>query len=188
VAFALSTERWPAEVRVQTVPDSDPSAWVVAEVARPEGVWPDGPLQLVRGTQVVGRTVWRSGGAQAREKLALSFGRDELVRVLNLPATTRSATTGFISARSERHVGRLYEVENRHRTPVALDVLESGPVGTDAQIGVTRQFDPAPQPGDWNGQPGVIAWRQTLGAGQKARFSAEYLISHPKDMAVIERR
>lgn len=188
VAFSLGTARWPAEVRVQTVPDSDPSAWIVAEVARPEGVWPDGSLQLLRGTQVVGRTVWRSGGAQAREKITLSFGRDELVRVLNLPPTSQSATTGFISARSERRISRLYEVENRHRTPVALEVLESGPVGTDAQISVTRQFEPAPQPGDWNGQPGVIAWRQTLGAGRKTRFGAEYLISHPKDMPVIERR
>ena len=185
VAFALGSQRWPARVKVQTVPQSDPSAWLIAEVARPDGVWPDGSLQLLRGTQVVGRSVWRTG---ERAQIALSFGRDEQVRVQNLPVTQQTASAGFIGNRTERRVGRLYEVENRRRTPVTLEVLESTPVSTDEKITVTRQFTPAPQPGDWQDQPGVVAWTQTLAPGQKARFGAEYLISHAKDLQVIERR
>ncbi len=185
VAFSLGTQRWPARVKVQTVPQSDPSAWLIAEVARPDGVWPDGSLQLRRGTQVVGRTVWRLG---ERETLALSFGRDEQVRVQNLPVTQQTASAGFIGTRTERRVGCLVEVENRRRTPVTLEVLESTPVSTDEKITVTRQFTPAPQPGDWQDQPGVVAWTQTLAPGQKARFGAEYLIGHAKDLPVIERR
>lgn len=185
VAFALGSQRWPARVKVQTVPQSDPSAWLIAEVARPDGVWPDGSLQLLRGTQVVGRSVWRTG---ERAQIALSFGRDEQVRVQNLPVTQQTASAGFIGTRTERRVGRLYEVENRRRTPVTLEVLESTPVSTDEKITVTRQFTPAPQPGDWQDQPGVVAWTQTLAPGQKARFGAEYLIGHAKDLQVIERR
>ena len=185
VAFSLGTQRWPARVKVQTVPQADPSAWLIAEVARPDGVWPDGSLQLLRGTQVVGRTVWRLG---ERETLALSFGRDEQVRVQNLPVTQQTASAGFIGTRTERRVGRLVEVENRRRTPVTLEVLESTPVSTDEKITVTRQFTPAPQPGDWQDQPGIVAWTQTLAPGQKARFSAEYLIGHAKELQVIERR
>ena len=185
VAFALGSQRWLARVKVQTVPQSDPSAWLIAEVARPDGVWPDGSLQLLRGTQVVGRTVWRTG---ERTQIALSFGRDEQVRVQNLPVTPQTASAGFIGNRTERRVGRLYEVENRRRTPVTLEVLESTPVSTDEKITVTRQFTPAPQPGDWQDQPGVVAWTQTLAPGQKARFSAEYLIGHEKELQVIERR
>ena len=185
VAFALGSQRWPARVKVQTVPQSDPSAWLIAEVARPDGVWPDGSLQLLRGTQVVGRSVWRTG---ERAQIALSFGRDEQVRVQNLPVTQQTASAGFIGNRTERRVGRLYEVENRRRTPVTLEVLESTPVSTDEKITVTRQFTPAPQPGDWQDQPGVVAWTQTLAPGQKARFGAEYLIGHAKELQVIERR
>ena len=185
VAFLLGSQRWPARVKVQTVPQSDPSAWLIAEVARPDGVWPDGSLQLLRGTQTVGRTVWRTG---ERAQIALSFGRDEQVRVQNLPVTQQTASAGFIGNRTERRVGRLVEVENRRRTPVTLEVLESTPVSTDEKITVTRQFTPAPQPGDWQDQPGVVAWTQTLAPGQKARFSAEYLIGHAKDLQVIERR
>jgi hypothetical protein len=134
---------------------------------------------------VVGRTVWRLG---ERETLALSFGRDEQVRVQNLPVTQQTASAGFIGTRTERRVGRLVEVENRRRTPVTLEVLESTPVSTDEKITVTRQFTPAPQPGDWQDQPGIVAWTQTLAPGQKARFSAEYLIGHAKELQVIERR
>ncbi len=188
VAFTLGQERWPATVRVQSVPQADTSAWVVAEVTRPEGVWPNGTLQLLRGNQTVGRTIWNAASGAQGDKIALSFGRDELVRVQRLPVPPFSETTGFISSRTERRVGHLYEVENRHRNPVELEVLESTPVPTDAQITVARKFDPAPQPGDWKEQPGIVAWRQTLTAGQKARFSAEYTIGHPKDLPVVERR
>ncbi|MEX8494077.1 DUF4139 domain-containing protein [Sphaerotilus sp.] len=185
VAFALGSQRWPARVKVQTVPQADPSAWLIAEVARPDGVWPDGSLQLLRGTQTVGRTVWRMG---ERAQVVLPFGRDEQVRVQNLPVTAQTVSAGFIGTRTERRVGRLYEIENRRRTPVTLEVLESTPVSTDEKITVTRQFIPAPQPGDWQDQPGVVAWTQMLAPGQKARFSAEYLIGHAKDLQVIERR
>jgi hypothetical protein len=71
---------------------------------------------------------------------------------------------------------------------VTLEVLESTPVSTDEQITVTRSFEPAVVPGDWQDLPGVVAWRQVLQPGQTARFSAEYVISHPKDLAVIERK
>lgn len=187
VALALGSERWPANVRVQAVPQMDPSAWVVAEVARPEGVWPDGPLQLVRGVQTVGRAVWRAQGTQ-NEKVTLPFGRDEQVRVQNLPLTEQNATTGLIGGRAEQRVGHLYEIENRHRLPVNLEVLEATPVSTDAQITVSRRFDPEPESGARQDLPGVVAWRHTLAPAAKVRFSAQYLITRPKDLQLIERR
>lgn len=187
VTFSLDTQRWPASVRVQAVPRLDTSAWVVADVARPAGIWPDGPLQLVRGSQTVGRSVWRANASQG-DMVTLPFGRDEQVRVQSLPVPEHTTTTGLIGSRAEQRVSHLYEIENRHRTPVNLEVLEASPVSTDAQITVTRQWDPAPQPGELRDQPGVVTWRQTLAPTAKARFSAQYLISRPKDLQVIERR
>lgn len=185
VGFSLGSNRWPVSVKVQTVPQADASAWVVAELARPEGVWPDGSLQLLRGTQVVGQGVWRSG---TRERISLPFGRDELVRVRVLPNLQQQASGGFIGSRSERRVQHVFEVENRHRTPVDLQVLEASPFSTDEQISVTRQFNPAVLPGWWQDQPGVVAWAQSLAPGQSARFAADYLISHAKDLPINERR
>lgn len=185
VSLSLGSQRVPAALRVQSVPQQDASAWFVAEISRPEGVWPDGPMQLLRGAQAVGQSHWRGG---EQEKLTLPFGRDELVRVRVLPAQQHSASTGFISTRNERQVGRVYEVENRHRSAIDLLVLEASPVALEEQISVTRSFNPKPQVEGWLDQPGIVAWRQSLGAGQKARFSADYTISHPKDMLLRETR
>lgn len=185
VSLSLGSARWPATVKVQTTPAADASAWLVAELPRPTGVWPEGPLRLMRGNQVVGQSVFSLG---TREQLTLPFGRDEQVRVQVIPVPQQSSESGFISTRSERRIARAYTVENRRRTPVQLEVLEATPVATDEKISVTRQFDPAPRAGNWQDQPGVVAWALTLAPGQTQRFTAEYLISHPKDMPITESR
>jgi hypothetical protein len=71
---------------------------------------------------------------------------------------------------------------------VALEVLEATPVSTDDRITVTRQFDPAPRPGDWQDMVGVVSWAVTLAPGQTQRFTAEYLVSYPKDLPVSDQR
>jgi uncharacterized protein (TIGR02231 family) len=185
VSLALGSARWPATVKVQTTPHADASAWLVAEVAAPEGVWPDGTMQLLRGSQVVGQTAWRTG---QRERIALPFGRDELVRVQVVPVPQRNASAGFIGSKAERRIGRSYTVENRHRTAIALEVLEASPVSSDERIEVTRQFDPAPRAGLWQDQPGVIVWARSLAPGETARFGAEYVITSPKDLPLFDQR
>ena len=185
VNLALGSARLPVTLKVQTTPQADASAWLVAEMPTPAGVWPDGPLQLLRGTQVVGQSVWRTGSL---ERLSLPFGRDELVRVQVVPSQQTRGSTGFIGTRSERRISHAYVVENRRRSAIALEVLEASPVSSDEQIIVTRQFEPAVRPGFWQEQPGIVVWAQTLAPGQTARFGADYLISHPKDLPVSDRR
>lgn len=188
VSFPLGRHKLAAKLLVQTTPQADASAWVVAELARPEGVWPEGRLQLLRGTQVVGQSVW-SNGSDATERLTLPFGRDELVRVRVVkPGAAQTGSAGFIGNRSERRITRSYEVENRHRAPISLQVLEASPVSTDDKITVQRSFTPATDDGEWQDQAGVVVWTRTVAAGDKARFSAEYVISAPKELAVIDRR
>jgi uncharacterized protein (TIGR02231 family) len=185
VNFALDRLRVPAAAKVQTTPQADASAWLVAEFARPAGVWPDGPLQLLRGAQVVGQGVWSLG---TRERITLSFGRDEQVRVQVVPSQATRASAGFIGSRSERRIGHAYVVENRRRSAIQLEVLEASPVSVDEQIQVTTQFEPEVLPGFWQDQPGIVVWARTLAPGESARFSASYVISHPKELPVSDRR
>jgi hypothetical protein len=105
-----------------------------------------------------------------------------------VPSQQTRGSTGFIGTRSERRISHAYVVENRRRSAIALEVLEASPVSSDEQITVTRQFEPAVRPGFWQEQPGIVVWAQTLAPGQTARFSADYLISHPKDLPVSDRR
>lgn len=185
VNLSLGTTRLAVGLKVQTTPQADASAWLVADFPTPAGVWPDGPLQLLRGAQVVGQSVWRLG---QRDRVTLPFGRDEQVRVQVVPSQQKSGSSGFIGARTERRVSHAYVVENRRRSAIQLEVLEASPVSSDEQITVTRQFEPAVLPGNWQEQPGIVVWATSLAPGQTARFSAEYLISHPKDLAVTDRR
>ncbi|MEY8878274.1 MAG: DUF4139 domain-containing protein, partial [Leptothrix sp. (in: b-proteobacteria)] len=191
VSFALGTQSVDARMLVRVSPAVQPSAYLVAELARPEGVWPDGPLQLWRGSQLVGASVWRSGGdtsPASRERLSLPFGRDELVRVQVNPNQQRNASAGFIGSRTERREQHVYLIENRHPAPIDLQVLEASPVSTDERISVTRQFNPAPTLDPWQDQPGLIAWEQRLAPAATARFQADYVITLPKDSPLSESR
>ena len=185
VAFSLERQNWPAKIFVQTSPKSEASAWLKAEVARPEGVWPDGTIQLLRGQQTIGQSTWRMGN---EAQLTLPFGRDEQVRVQVKSTPEQTATTGFISTRQERRESHHYEVQNMHRTPIDLEVLEARALGTDAQISVVAVFDPAVEPQPWRPGTGIVVWRKTLPASATASFKADYLITHPKDVPISENR
>jgi len=185
VVFSLERQNWPAKIFIQTSPKSEASAWLKAEVARPTGVWPDGSLQLLRGQQIIGQSTWRMGN---EARLTLPFGRDEQVRVQVKPSSQQTATTGLISTRKERRESHHYEVQNLHRTPIELEVLEASPLGTDAQISVQAVFDPPVEPQPWRPATGIVVWRKTLPASATATFKADYLMTYPKDVPISENR
>jgi uncharacterized protein (TIGR02231 family) len=178
VTLALGQHEDTAKLAARTSPRVDASAFLVAELAQPAGVWPAGALQLYRDGNFVGSGRWN---APSDSKLTLSFGRDELVRVQPEPEQDSLGTGGFVGSRAERKVQRAYVVENRHRTPIAVQVLEAAPVSVDEQVRVAAQFSPQPGELAWNKQPGLAMWSFDLDAGKTARVAADYTISYPKD-------
>lgn len=178
VTMALGQYEETARLAARTSPRVDPSAFLVAELAQPAGVWPAGPLQLYRDGNFVGSGQWMTPNDA---RLTLSFGRDELVRVQAEPERDNQGTGGFAGTRAERKVQRGYVVENRHRTPVTVQVLEAAPVSVDEQVRVAAQFSPQPGELAWNKQPGLAMWSFDLDAGKTARVAADYTISYPKD-------
>ncbi len=184
VALSLGQHEGTARLVVRTGPRVEAAAYLVAELAQPEGVWPAGPLQLYRDGAFVGNGQWT---APSDALLSLSFGRDELVRVQAEPERDNQGTGGFVGSRAERRVQRAYVVENRHRTPVSLQVLEAAPVSVDEQVRVVSQFEPQPAELEFNKRQGLAMWAAELEAGKTARFAAEYVISYPKDARLQQR-
>jgi uncharacterized protein (TIGR02231 family) len=178
VAMSLGQHEDTARLVVRTSPRVEAAAYLVADLAQPEGVWPAGPLQLYRDGAFVGNGQWT---APADARLFLSFGRDELVRVQVEPERDSQGTGGFVGSRAERKVQRSYVVENRHRTPIAVQVLEAAPVSVDEQVRVVSQFNPQPADLAFEKRPGLAVWASDLDAGKTARFAADYTISYPKD-------
>jgi len=178
VTMALGQHEDTAQLAARTSPQVEASAYLVAELDQPAGVWPAGPMQLYRDGAFVGQSQWQ---APTDARLTLSFGRDELVRVQAEPEQDNQGTGGFAGTRAERRVQRGYVVENRHRTPIAVQVLEAAPVSVDEQVRVTAQFMPKPAETAWNKQPGLAMWTFDLPAGKTQRVAADYTIGYPKE-------
>lgn len=181
ITVSLSRSSLPVKLYAQTTPRQDPHAYLIAEASRPDGVWPRGPVQLRRDGTLVGTQAWDPA---AGERFKLPFGIDEQVRVKVEGEQRFASTTGVFSQRVERKMAVSYEVHNGHSKPIELQVLEASPVSSNEQIKVSAKFDPKPATDRWEDRWGVVAWEQTLGANQRARFGVEYLVSFPKDAMI----
>ncbi|CAN5839077.1 hypothetical protein BH11PSE13_BH11PSE13_16130 [soil metagenome] len=184
VAMALGQHEDTASLAVRTSPRVDANAYLVADLARPAGVWPAGPVQLYRDAAFVGNGRWPTA---SDARLTLSFGRDELVRVQVEPERDSQGTGGFVGTRAERNVQRGYVIENRHKTPIAVQVLEAAPVSVDEQVRVAATFAPQPSELAWNKQSGVAMWTADVDAGKSLSVAADYTISYPKEARLQER-
>ena len=185
VTLSLGSQPLPARLLTRTVPQQDPSAWLVAEVPSPEGVWPAGPLQLLRDGAYVGSDTLRAGGPGP---LTLPFGRDEQVLVTSAGPREVSGSAGFAGTRAGRTTERTWMVENRHRTPVTLQLLEAIPVATHEDVHVETRFDPEPTGRRWQEQPGVVWWEQRLAAGQRLGVTSGHTLSWPREARLQESR
>ncbi|WP_439893026.1 DUF4139 domain-containing protein (plasmid) [Ralstonia sp. 25C] len=182
VTYTLATETLPAKLAARSTPRMDTAAYLIATVDRPQGIWPAGNMQLRRDGAVVGTAHWNPAGAD--QKVTLPFGRDDLVTVVVETPKTFQRSVGLLDNRNERQLAALYTVRNRHRDAIDVQVLEATPVSQSDDIKVRTTFSPEPAKRDWEHRAGVIAWEQTIPAGESARFSADYLITYPKDARV----
>ena len=187
VTLALGAQSVRAQLLTRATPALEPAAYLVAQLPALDGVWPAGPVALYRDGAFVGQGAFDPASAEMA-RTGLAFGRDERVAVRAEPPRETTGSSGLTGARTERQLQRAYSVENRHASPVALQVLDAAPVSQNEQITVESHYEPAPSDTAWNQQPGAIAWSQTLGAGSTARFTATHTIRHPKDVRVQERQ
>ena len=189
VTLALGSYTAPATLVTRTVPAMEEAAYLVAELAPPPGVWPVGNANLYRDGAFVGTgRIDFAAATSANGTSSLAFGRDELVTVRAEPVQDLTGSAGFTGSRVERRTRRAYTVENRHKTPVTLQVLHAAPQSRNEKIEVESRYQPQPTDLAWNRNPGTVAWQQPLAAGATAQFSAEHTIRYPKDLDVQERQ
>jgi len=104
-----------------------------------------------------------------------------MVRVQVEPEKRDAANTGFIGNRAEQKISHAYVIENLHKTAVTLEVLEVSPVARHEDIRVQTQFMPKPLSEKWHQQEGIAVWETTVEPAKSLRFSANYVITYPKD-------
>ena len=172
---------WPAQVVTHVQPQDGMQAFLLATVARPEGFFPPGAVQLLRDGQFVGRSHW-APGQETSERLF--FGPDDRVRVRVEPQGLDGGNGGFIGSRKTVTVQRAYTLSNASGKPIAVQVLEAGPVAQHQDIQVQSRYVPEPAPGTWRELPGTRLWRLTLAPQESQRLTVSHQLSAPKDMGV----
>ena len=171
-----------ARVFSRVLPSQAASAFVMAEIKRPEGVWIRGDLQLFRDNALVGNSTWNVG---SEADITLAFGRDDSLRVSVDPEKKNTSSAGFTGGKQVQSYARAFAVENLRKTAAVIELIEASPVAVNADVEVQSKFAPEPTVKDWKAMRGVNAWTQTLTAGQSATFKADYTVIYPKDMRVI---
>lgn len=176
----VSLGRTTAEARLlaRVQPKTEPAAYLVAELPRPQGSWPTGPVQLFRDNALIGQVPLQFG---TEKTWTLPFGLDDRLRVRVEPDKREGANGGFIGSRREVVLTRQWQVENLRSRPVTLQVLEAAPVPDHEDVRVQTQFTPPVTTAGWRDRPGIQMWELPLAPGQTQRFQAVYRISAPKD-------
>ncbi|MBO9686722.1 MAG: DUF4139 domain-containing protein [Mitsuaria chitosanitabida] len=170
-----------SRVLVRVQPATDAAAYLLAELPRPQGSWPAGPLQLFRDGALIGEVLLRFG---SESTWTVPFGLDERIRVRVEPDKREGADTGFIGARREVVLARQWQVENLRGRPVTLQVLTAAPVPQHEDIRVQAQYAPPVTQADWRDRRGIQMWELPLAPNETQRFQATYRISVPKDAIV----
>ncbi|MCX2864039.1 DUF4139 domain-containing protein [Paucibacter sp. PLA-PC-4] len=181
IGMALGHQMLDAQLMARANPSAEAQAYLVAESARPTGVWPVGLLQLFRDGDFVGQSQLRLAN---QDRLDLFFGRDERLRVTVEPEQRKAGDRGLIGSRVEQQLGRAYRIENLQQRHVSVQILEAAPVARHDDIKVLTRFDPEPAIDSWRQQPGIVAWQFELAPGQSQRLTAGYVIGYPKDARV----
>jgi uncharacterized protein (TIGR02231 family) len=183
VGFTLARESLPAKLVARVIPDQSTRAWLVATADRPEGVWPDGDVQLRRDGAHVGKTNWSE--ALQNDQLALPFGPDEQVFASRADGPDATGTVKTSNDNASKTISRRYTVKNGHRKPLDVEIVESAPISDSADIKVTSSFTPQPEDAAWQGRQGVVAWKRTLVAGEEVSVGASYTVQYPVKRRVI---
>ena len=177
----LASQTVAATLKRRATPRTDHAVYLLAEVARPAGSWPAGPLQSWVDGALVGRTQWQPSQG---DKLEIALGQDDQMRVdVESPGAFTQAK-GVFGGSTERTSTAVYAVVNRHPAAVTVELLDAAPVSVNEAIHVTHAYVPPPTATDWNKMTGLAEWTLAIPAQETRRVSISHTVSAPKDVVV----
>ncbi len=181
----LSSQALQATLKRRATPSLDHAVYLLAEVPRPAGVWPDGPLQAWVDGALVSRLAWQP--AQG-DKLQVALGQDDQMHVDVESPGAFTQSRGVFGGSTERTSTAVYAIVNQHRDAVTVEVLDASPVSRNEAIKVTHAYVPQPTATDWDKILGVNEWTLSVPPQQTARVSITHTVTAPKDAIVTNLR
>lgn len=174
-----------SKMQVQIKPQLAQDAYLVVKTML-EGENPilPGIVNLFRDGAYIGQ----SGMPMLRpgDEEDLAFGIDDNVRVKRNILDDKKSESGLISKEEslERHFVRY--IQNLHKDPVEIAVLETIPVSQDERIRVELQKDKTTQgyEADVDNIKGLLRWTQVLKPQENKEINLGWKVSWPKDQSI----
>ncbi|MCK9684199.1 DUF4139 domain-containing protein [Scleromatobacter humisilvae] len=177
----LASQTLTATLKRRATPRTDRAVYLLAEMPRPAGSWPAGPLQSWVDGALVARTHWQP--AQG-DKLEIALGQDDQMRVDVESPGAFTQSRGVFGGSTERTSTAVYAVVNQHPDAVTVELLDASPVSRNEAIRVTHAYVPQPSATDWNKVPGVAEWTLAIPARDTRRVSISHTVTAAKDVIV----
>jgi uncharacterized protein (TIGR02231 family) len=184
-AFRMATDVGKPELEVRAVPLLTSSAYLTARFTAPSAApFLAGKVALFRDGAFVGQgeMPFVAGGA----KVDLGFGVDDSVKVTRVELDRAVGENGiFSSRRSDTRRFRI-TVENLHKQPIRVTVLDRMPYSEDEKIEVVRLDDTTdPTVENIDDRRGVLSWSFLYEAGESREIQNAYRVSWPAGETVV---
>lgn len=171
-----------AQIRAQSVPSKDPSAYLIATTSY------NGELPLLPGAMSLYRDGAFIGVSQMEllrpnEKLHLSFGQDDKIRVKFTVLGGEKTQGGMIAKETKIDSLERTEIQNLHGRPISIAVYELLPVSKDADITVSIIKDKTTKGyvKDSDNKVGTLKWESVYAPKEKKTIDFGYSVSYPKN-------
>lgn len=170
------------ELMVQVKPQISTDAYLVVKtVLKGEAPILPGKVNLFRDGAYIGQTYVQMLRPEDEEELA--FGIDDNVTVRRNTLSDNRSESGLIS--KETAIERVYvtDIQNLHKKPIKIAVLETVPASQDERISVKILKDKT-TPGyetDVDEVKGLLRWQKEAQPQEKMKINLGWSVSWPKD-------
>ena len=185
--FNIGTYSNKAELHAEVYPAIDPKAYLIASMAF------NGELPLLPGSMALFRDGAFIGNSymdmlRPNEKLNLSFGQDEKIRITYTLLGGEISEGGVITKEKQKELLSRTIVQNLHNQPIQIAVYERLPISrnSDITVKILKNKTTAGYTVNPNNKVGVISWDDTFQPYDKKEINYGYSVSWPKDMILSE--
>ena len=183
--FRISSTTVARQLLIKTVPLLNPTAYRPALFNNDEEApLLPGPVNIHRDGTFVGRSALPM--VAQGDKVELSFGADDQVKVTRVPVARRQAEPGFLGSSRTDTAEFKTVVKNLHDFPIKITVIDRVPVSEVNTITV-EMLDQTTKPTEATVEDrrGVMSWTYEYAAGEQKEIRLAYRVKWPSDRDVM---
>ncbi|MGE0425939.1 MAG: mucoidy inhibitor MuiA family protein [Reyranellaceae bacterium] len=183
--FRISSTTVAPQLLIKTVPLLNPTAYLQAMFNNDEEApLLPGPVNIHRDGTFVGRSALPM--VAQGDKVELSFGADDQVKVTRVPVARRQAEPGFLGSSRTDTAEFKTVVKNLHDFPIKITVIDRVPVSEVNTITV-EMLDQTTKPTEATVEDrrGVMSWTYEYAAGEQKEIRLAYRVKWPSDRDVM---